>query len=219
MTPDLRVYLVSGDVGAGRTLADVAAAAAAGGATMMQIRDKNADADTTRQTVRTVAERLRQDGHDLPVLVNDDPAAAQEKSAAGLHLGPDDMSPARARRMLGPDAVIGWSIHDPGQLADHDAVAACDYLAASPVWTTPSKPDTTPPLGLSGVRELRAAMPDRLALVAIGGIDETNAAAVIAAGADGIAVISAICSAQDPQQATGRLRHLVDTALRERGQP
>lgn len=219
MKPDLRVYLVSGDTGPGRTLADVAVAAAAGGATMIQVRDKNAETDTMRNAVRSVAERLRQNGHGVPVLVNDDPTAADEEPAAGLHLGPDDIAPRRARQMLGSDAIIGWSIHDQHQLADHDAVAACDYLAASPVWATPSKTDTTPPLGLSGVAALRRAMPDRLGLVAIGGITETNAADVIEAGADGIAVVSAICAAEDPEQASRRLRELVDSALIRRRHP
>lgn len=208
---DVRVYLVGGDTG-GADLAQVAAAAVAGGATIVQARDKSAD--RARLTAQTAALQARL-GDRVPVIVNDDAAVAAD-ARAGLHIGPDDLHPAAARELLGPGAIIGWSIHDPAQLADTAALAACDYLAASPVWPTPSKTDTTAPLGLAGVRALRATMPADLPLVAIGGIDQTNAAAVIAAGADGVAVISAICAAPDPRAAAARLRAAVDRALADR---
>lgn len=208
---DVRVYLVGGDTG-GRDLAQVAAAAVAGGTTVVQARDKSVDHAALAAQTAALQTRL---GDRVPVIVNDD-AAVAATARAGLHVGPDDQHPAEARRLLGPGAIIGWSIHDPAQLADTAAVAACDYLAASPVWPTPSKTDTTAPLGPAGVRALRAAMPADLPLVAIGGIDQTNAAAVIAAGADGVAVISAICAADDPRAAAARLRAVVDRALADR---
>lgn len=208
---DVRVYLVGGDTG-DADLAEVAAAAAAGGATIVQARDKSADRAVLTAQTSALQARL---GDRVPVIVNDD-AALAATARAGLHIGPDDLHPAAARDLLGPAAIIGWSIHDLAQLADDAALAACDYLAASPVWPTPSKTDTTAPLGLAGVRALRAAMPADLPLVAIGGIDQTNAAAVIAAGADGVAVISAICAAPDPRAAAARLRTAVDRALSHR---
>jgi len=154
----------------------------------------------------------------VPLLLNDDVEAAHLAEADGVHVGPNDCHPAEARSLLGPNALLGWSIHNLGQLADTEALAACDYLVASPVWVTPTKTDTTPPLGLEGVRALRAAMPDHLPLVGIGGITAANAGEVIRAGADGVAVVSAIWSAPDPAGAARRLRTVVDAALKERSQ-
>ncbi|MGH3322370.1 MAG: thiamine phosphate synthase [Streptosporangiaceae bacterium] len=214
MSVDVRVYLVTGEVGAGRSLPDVVAAAADGGATIVQLRDKDGDAAAVRGAAGSLAARLR--GTGVPFVVNDDAQLAYECGAAGVHLGPDDVHPGTARELLGDDAVIGWSIHDRAQLAETAAVAACDYLAASPVWATPTKPDTTAPMGLDGLTALRDEAPAHLPLVAIGGIDESNAASVIEAGADGVAVVSAICAAHDPGAAARRLRAIVDDALARR---
>ncbi|MGH3423159.1 MAG: thiamine phosphate synthase, partial [Nocardioidaceae bacterium] len=191
MSIDVRLYLVSGEVGHGRTLPDVVAAAVAGGVTVVQLRDKTGEPESVVETARTLRGRMH--GTGVPLLVNDDAQAAYGSGVAGVHVGPDDIHPRKARELLGPDAVIGWSVHDADQLRDDAAVEACDYLAASPVWATATKPDTTAPLGLDGVAALRRAIPSHVPLVAIGGIDETNAASVIEAGADGVAVVSAIC--------------------------
>lgn len=212
MTPDVRVYLVS--AGAGPQLPQIAVAAAAGGATMVQIRDKNADTATIGASVRDVSARLRSASLHIPVMVNDDPSAATH--ASGVHIGPDDLPPVQVRQMLGNEAIIGWSIHNTDQLNDTAALAVCDYVAASPVWATPSKADTTKPLGLTGVSALREKLPTDTLLVAIGGIHEDNARSVIDAGADGIAVVSAIFAADDPEKAAHRLRDIVDTALAQR---
>ncbi len=147
----------------------------------------------------------------MPVIVDDDVEAAC--TAAGVHLGARDVAPAVARSTLGPGAIIGWSIGELAQLDDDEQLAACDYVAASPVWSTPTKPDAGPPLGLAGVRALAEGLQGRLPLVAIGGIDARNAGDVIAAGADGVAVVSAICSADDPAAAAHALRAAVDRAL------
>lgn len=214
MRVDVRVYLVSGGVNSGRTLPDVVEAAVTGGATIVQVRDKGGAAGA----VRTITEDLRKqlDGAGVPLLVNDDPGLAHEAGAAGVHLGPDDPHPQEARDLLGRSVLVGWSVHTLAQLSDTAALQASDYLAVSPVWGTPTKPDTTAPWGLDGVAELRARMPSHLPLVAIGGIDATNAASVIEAGADGVAVVSAICGAPDPQAAARRLRSVVDAALARR---
>jgi thiamine-phosphate pyrophosphorylase len=118
-----------------------------------------------------------------------------------------------ARSILGPEAIVGWSINDLAQLADRGQLDACDYVAASPVWSTPTKADAGRPLGLDGVRELAALLHGALPLVAIGGIHAGNAEDVIAAGADGVAVVSAICNARDPAAAALELRTAVDRAL------
>ncbi|KAA1420408.1 thiamine phosphate synthase [Mumia zhuanghuii] len=209
--PDLRLYLVTGDVPAGADLADVVSAAVEGGVTTLQLRDKSGTRDDVIRVGTRLVERLA--GTGVTFIVNDDVDAARAIPGAGLHVGPDDLHPADARSSLGDAAVIGWSIHDVAQLDDAAALEACDYLAVSPVWPTPTKPDTTTPWGLDGVRRLRDAVPARLPLVAIGGITAANAASVVGAGADGVCVVSAICSAADPQAAAHTLRAQVDAAL------
>ncbi|WP_262849240.1 thiamine phosphate synthase [Mumia quercus] len=208
---DLRLYLVTGPVPDGADVVGVTAAAVDGGVTAVQLRDKTSSRDDLVRTGSRLAAQLA--GTPAVFLVNDDLDAARAIPGAGLHVGPDDLHPARAREVLGDDAVIGWSLHDLGQLDDAEALAACSYVAVSPVWPTPTKTDTTPPWGLEGVRRLRDAVPADLPLVAIGGIAADNAASVVAAGADGVCVVSAICSARDPREAARALRAEVDGAL------
>ncbi|WP_370614970.1 thiamine phosphate synthase [Mumia sp. Pv 4-285] len=208
---DLRLYLVTGDVPPGVDLVDVVVAAAAGGVTTVQLRDKVGSRDEVVRVGKRMVERLV--GSGVTFVVNDDLEAARAIPGAGLHVGPDDLHPADARAALGEGAVIGWSLHDLTQLDDTSALDACDYLAVSPVWPTPTKPDTTTPWGLDGVRRLRDAVPSRLPLVAIGGITAANAASVVEAGADGVCVVSAICSSADPGAAAWTLRAQVDAAV------
>ncbi len=211
---DPRLYLVTGEEVGDERAERIVAAAVAGGVTLVQLRHKTGDTAARVAAARRLASVIA--NTHVPLLLNDDAEAAQEAKTAGIHLGPDDMPPAGAREVLGPRAIIGWSIHDLGQLDDANAIASCDYLAASPVWPTTTKLDTTPPFGLDGVRALRAKMPPELPLVGIGGITVENAADVIRAGADGVAVVSAIWSAADPEDAARRLRAVVDAALAER---
>ncbi|MGH1565059.1 thiamine phosphate synthase [Mumia sp. DW29H23] len=211
---DLRLYLVTGDVPREADLVDVVADAVAGGVTTVQLRDKTASRDGLVRMGSRIVERIG--GTGATFLVNDDLEVARALPGAGLHVGPDDLHPADVRAVLGDDVAVGWSLHDLAQLDDAAALAACSYLAVSPVWPTPTKTDTTAPWGLDGVRRLRDAIPATLPLVAIGGINADNAASVVAAGADGVCVVSAICSAPDPGAAARRLRAQVDTALAAR---
>lgn len=208
MNADLRLYLVT-DPGT-EALGDVVAEAVAGGATCVQVRDKHA----TSQALAAQAGVLRATlpAH-VAVVVNDDVEAA--RTVDGVHVGTDDVTPSRARAVLGPDAVIGWSINHLDQLDDDVQLAACDYVAVSPVWATDTKPDASEPFGLAGVRAVADRLAGRMPLVAIGGIDHDRAAAVVRAGAGGVAVVSAICSSPDPRGAAGRLRRTVDAALNE----
>lgn len=214
MTLDPRLYLVTGDITSGDRAEAVVAAAVAGGVTLVQLRAKAATTPERAGIARRLARVLAPAG--VPLLVNDDIEAARLANVQGVHVGPDDLHPAAARAMLGPHALIGWSIHHLDQLSDTAALAACDYLAASPVWPTPTKTDTTSPLGLEGVRALRMAMPSHLPLVGIGGIAAGNAGAVIRAGADGVAVVSAIWNAADPASEARRLRAAVDGVVNDR---
>ena len=209
MRIDVRLYLVTDP--ACPNLAGVVALAVGGGVTCVQVRDKQA----TRPARAASLERIRRAvAARVPVLVDDDLDAAQ--AACGVHVGAGDVPPALARAALGPDAIIGWSVGDPAQLEECEQLAACDYVAASPVLTTPTKIDAGRPLGLAGVRALAGRLAGRLPLVAIGGIDAANAAAVIAAGADGVAVVRAICAADDPAAAARELRATVERALSSR---
>jgi len=143
---------------------------------------------------------------------------AAAAGADGVHLGQDDMAVADARRLLGPQAVIGLSIKTLDQAA-HAPIEHLDYVCIGGVFATASKDNPDPPIGLSGLRSIFANMRGRdadLPIGAIAGIDATNADAVIAAGADGIAVISALSLAGDPQTAARDLRAIVEAALAKR---
>ena len=205
---DLRVYLVTDPgLGRGRPLVDLVAAAVAGGVTCVQLRDKEATDDELRAQAEELHDVLRPLG--VPLVINDRVDVAR-RTQAGVHVGVHDVSPLDARGTLGPEAVIGWSLETPGQLRE-PAVAACSYVAASPVWTTGTKSDTAAPLGLDGLARLRSLT--ALPLVAIGGVDRDRAAEAVLAGADGVAVVSAILAADDPQEAARGIRAAVDTAL------
>ncbi|HOV04960.1 MAG TPA: thiamine phosphate synthase [Kaistiaceae bacterium] len=214
---DLRLY---GLVDPARTsepdLAAAARAAVAGGATILQYRDKNA---STRELVaRAHAIKAALAGTGVPLLINDRADVAFAVGADGVHLGQDDLDPATARQLLGDDAIIGQSIKS------HAHVAAApldllDYVCIGGVFGTASKDNPDPPVGTDGLARLVAAMRGRdanLPVGAIAGITAGNAAAVIAAGADGIAVISDIFMAADIAGAAAQLRAIVDEALAAR---
>jgi thiamine-phosphate pyrophosphorylase len=208
---DLSLYLVIGpDATAGRDVTSVALAAVRGGATMVQLRYK-AGMSEIMQSAREVIEVLRPTG--VPVIINDRVDLARALGAQGVHVGQHDASPGEARRTLGEDAIVGLSITDASQLSavDPDVV---DYLGVGPIFQTGSKPDATPPLGLEALAQIAGSV--RLPVVAIGGITEENAVAVIRAGADGLAVISAICAADDPEDAARALVARIEEA-RSRG--
>jgi len=204
---DLSLYLVIGpDSTAGRDVTSVALAAVRGGATMVQLRYKTGTSEIM-QSAREVIEVLRPTG--VPVIINDRVDVARALGAQGVHLGQQDADPADARNVLGEDAIIGLSITESAQLASVDPTVV-DYLGVGPVFPTGSKPDATPPLGLATLSEIARSV--RLPVAAIGGITEENAVEVIRAGADGLAVISAICAADDPEDAARALVARIDEA-------
>lgn len=190
----------------------LAAAAIAGGATALQLRAK--DLPTVRQVAvaRALADLARR--HAVLFIVNDRLDVALAVEADGVHLGWEDLPPADARRLLGPERVLGVSA---GNLEEARAAlaAGADYLGVGPIFPTRTKADAGEAIGLEGLRAIRALSP--VPIVAIGGITAENAAAVIAAGADGVAVISAVLLAPDPTAAARRLRQVIDEARRARG--
>ena len=155
----------------------------------------------------------------VPLLVNDRVDVALAAGAAGAHVGRTDMAPEDARRLLGPDAILGVTVHHPHE-AEELAPGLADYAGCGPVFATASKDPGDPPLRPKGLSRLlqhvRAAHPG-LPACGIAGIDHGNAPAVVAAGADGVAVISDIVMADDVEAATRRLRAAVDAALAARG--
>lgn len=208
MKLDLSVYLVAGrDFTRGRELPALVAEAVAGGVTLVQLREKEADLREFTELARALKRVLAPTG--TPLFINDCVEVALRVGAEGVHLGQSDLPYAEARRILGPDVWIGLSVETREQALQAEELEV-DYLGVSPVFASASKTDTGAPWGLEGVGWLRAH--SRYRLVGIGGITAENAAGVIRAGADGVAVISAIGSAPSPCQAAQGLRQTVRKA-------
>ncbi|MDE3054543.1 MAG: thiamine phosphate synthase [Gemmatimonadota bacterium] len=205
---DLGLYLVVGpDVTRGRPVRDVVLAAVAGGATAVQLRQKEGRTRDFVNQARALLPELRARG--VPLVVNDRVDVAMAVGADGVHVGQDDMQAADVRRLVGETMIVGLSITtaDEARLADP---ALVDYAGVGPIFATPSKSDAAPPMGLEGTREACRLL--RVPAVAIGGIDAANAAEVIAAGVEGVSVISAICGADDPERAARELARVVRAA-------
>ena len=202
----LRLYLVTDQASAGnRTLTDVVSAAVQGGVTCVQLREKHLN---TRDFVaQAIALKELLAPHHIPLVINDRIDVALACCAQGVHLGQSDMPVMQARRLLPPDVFLGLSVETTDDVA-RSAGLPVDYLGVSPIHATPTKTDTYLPWGLVGLRQVRAAT--ALPLVAIGGIHAGNARDVLSAGADGLAVVSALCAAHDPCVAALALRKLMD---------
>jgi thiamine-phosphate pyrophosphorylase len=202
----LRLYLVTDQPSLrGRTLIDVVQAAVQGGVTCVQLREKQASSrDFYAQAVALMDLLLPLN---IPLIINDRLDIALACGAQGVHLGQSDMPVDVARKLLPPEVFIGWSVETMDEVT-RSAKLPVDYLGVSPVFATPTKADTAAPWGLEGLQRIRALTP--LPLVAIGGIHLHNATQVMQAGADSLAVVSAICSADDPCAASQQLRELID---------
>ncbi len=197
----LRLYLVTdSELSLGRPLAEVVEAAVRGGVSCVQLREKRLD--TRAFVAQARALRALLSACRIPLVINDRIDVALACGADGVHLGQGDMPVEDARRLLPPEVFIGWSVETPQDVQRAQGLPV-DYLGVSPVFATPTKTDTARPWGLEGLRAARAAT--RLPLVAIGGIHAGNAREVLAHGADGLAVVSAICSAPSPCDAAAQL--------------
>ena len=208
LAPRLALHVLTDrDWSRGRTTAAIGAAALAGGATVIQLRDKTA---STRELVAqglVLRELTRQ--HGALLIVNDRVDVALAVDADGAHVGQDDMPAALARRLLGPGRILGVSA---GTLAEAAQAAAdgADYLGVGPIHTTRGKADAGPATGEALLSEIAARV--SLPLVAIGGLDAANAAASIRAGAAGVAVITAVVAAEDVEAAARDLAGVVAAA-------
>lgn len=208
--PDLRVYaILDPEHCGGRDPLALLRQAAAGGVTLVQLRAKRLGTAEMVMLAKGAIEVL--DAFDIPLIVNDRVDVAMAAGAAGVHLGRTDMTAADARRLLGEAATIGVTVHHAHEAQAVDQAIA-DYAGIGPIYVTSSKDPGDPPIGPSGLRTLQQQL-GSFPVCGIAGIDFENAGAVIDAGADGIAVISAIFGAVDPEAAARRLRRIVDVAL------
>jgi thiamine-phosphate pyrophosphorylase len=181
--------------------------AVAGGVTIVQLRDKDASDTDLVALARALRTELAPRG--VPLVVNDRPGVAKSAEADGVHIGQEDGDARAARRLLGPDRILGLSVTMAAEVATVDA-AVVDYVGLGPVFASATKTDAALPLGLDGLRAVGAMLP--VPFVAIGGIDTANAASIMAAGAAGVAVVSAICAVEDPRAAAAALRQALDRA-------
>ncbi|HUI13384.1 MAG TPA: thiamine phosphate synthase [Xanthobacteraceae bacterium] len=217
MPIDLRLNaIVDPERARGRDLAELARLCAQGGATLVQLRDKVNDTRTMVDEARAIKTALAPFG--VPLVVNDRVDVALAAGADGVHLGPEDMTVEDARAILGRAAIIGASIKSV-EAADAAPLDLIDYVGSGGVYATLSKQQKSPPIGPQGLARIIAALHRRapkLPAVGIAGIDAGNAAEVIGAGADGVAVISALSQSPDPAGAARTLRGIVDAMLAKR---
>ncbi|NNK56170.1 MAG: thiamine phosphate synthase [Desulfofustis sp.] len=210
---DFSLYLVTDrSLSKGRSNRDIVVAAVAGGVTCVQLREKHCG---TREFIHeALALRPLLRDRRIPLIINDRLDIALAVEADGVHLGQSDMPLAMARKIAGSSLIIGISAESTDDALKAEQEGA-DYIGISPVFSTPTKTDTAAPLDLGGVNKICGLVD--IPLVGIGGINRYNAASVIGAGADGVAVVSAIVSADDPTDATRTLKTLVEQALAKKG--
>lgn len=187
-----RIYPLTDVQLSGSSHADQVRLLSLGGASLIQLREKHQPAFQFYEQAKAAVSEARKTG--VQIIINDRVDIALACGAHGVHLGQDDMPPDAARRLFGPEAIIGYSTHSIEQ-AQKALTQPIDYIAIGPIFVTTTKSDASPTLGLEGLREVRKVIGE-FPLVAIGGISLANAAAVIDAGADSVALISALLSAR-----------------------
>jgi thiamine-phosphate pyrophosphorylase len=218
MPVDLRLYaLVDPEHAGGRGMAELARLVVEGGATLVQLRDKRSDTRPMVECARAIKAALAPFG--VPLLINDRVDVALASGADGVHVGQTDMAVEDARKLLGREAIIGLSIKSVAQ-AEAAPIDLIDYVGVGGVFATSSKNSTSQPIGPAGLARIATVLRQRrrdFPVCGIAGIDAGNAASVVDAGADGVAVISALSLKPDPQAAARELRTIVDSAIGKRG--
>ncbi|HMK37391.1 MAG TPA: thiamine phosphate synthase [Desulfomonilaceae bacterium] len=195
------VYLVTDRAfSRGRTTLEIVRAALEGGVSAVQLREKNLDTRDFYEEGMKIRDLLRE--RRVPLIINDRIDVAIALDADGVHLGQTDMPVDVARNILGPGRIIGLSVELPEHI-DDNALSHADYLAISPVFFTSTKPEASRQWGLEGLKRARALTD--VPLVAIGSVKRENAGDIIQAGADCVAVVTAIVSEDDPVSATAAL--------------
>ncbi len=208
MQPDLRLVAIAGppclDVG---SIVEACRAAAAGGVTAVQLRLKQEPASVLFEIASQLVNTLT-----IPVWVNDRADVAVAAGAVGVHVGTEDVPPDAVRSFAPPSFLIGMSVGDAAE-ASRALSQSADYWSIGSVYATGSKTDAGRPIGTAGFERLRARAPEGMPVIGIGGINASNAAAVIRSGARGVAVISAVFGVADVERAARALRRAVDDAL------
>ncbi len=200
-----RLYLVTDDQQDIVTLKHVVRKAVEGGVTMVQVREKHGDVRAFIERAQAVKEILKDTK--VPLIINDRVDVALAVDADGVHLGQSDMPAYIARQLIGPNKILGLSIEDERQLAEVDALPI-DYIGLSAIYSTQTKTNTKKHWGIEGLK--MALNSTSLPIVAIGGINETNIPALSATGVHGLALVSAICHADDPKAACEYLLGLMN---------
>ena len=204
---DLSLYLVTDrPLSGGRDMAWIVREAAAGGVTMVQLREKECSTAEFIQLARELKATLTPLG--IPLIINDRVDVALAVDADGVHIGQSDMPYDTARQLLGKDKIIGLSVETMDEVIAANALDV-DYIGISPVYATTTKTDTLTPFGLSGVDEVMRLSRHRC--VAIGGMNRDTVGEVIAHGVEGVAVVSAIVAAPSPREAAAELAGIIST--------
>ncbi|MHB9957154.1 thiamine phosphate synthase [Vibrio campbellii] len=199
-----RLYLVTDDQQDLATLKRVVRKAVEGGVTMVQVREKHGDVRGFIERAQAVKDILKD--IDVPLIINDRVDVALAVDADGVHLGQSDMPATIARELIGPNKILGLSIENEEQLAEADSLPI-DYIGLSAIFTTPTKTNTKKHWGIDGLK--MALGTTSLPIVAIGGINESNIPQLSATGVHGLALVSAICHAEDPKAASEYLLELM----------
>ena len=205
---DLSLYLVTDrDLSMGRSLEEIVEEAVKGGITMLQLREKNTSTADFYKIACSLKNLLK--GHNIPLIINDRLDIAIASDADGLHIGQSDMPYSVVRKILGKDKIIGLSVETIEQARKANELDV-DYIGLSPVFSTNTKTDINTPLELEGIREIASFTKHKT--VAIGGINTQNTGDIIKNGADGIAVVSAIISQENPRMAAAELKKIIKEA-------
>ncbi len=204
-----RLYLVvSHEACLGQDLISVTEQAIKGGVDLVQLREKRLTNLEFTETALRLKEVL--DSYSIPLIINDNLDVATNCNSSGIHVGNNDMAPSKIKQLWPNCEMLGYSVEYLSQLESIELNYA-DYLGISPVFTTSTKTDTVTQWGIEGIKEIRKRT--NKPLVAIGNMNENNAYEVIKAGADCIAVVSAICSAVNPAKAAWAIRNEIEKAL------
>jgi len=202
----LKLYLVTDrDLSKGRDIEWIVKEAVRGGVSIVQLREKDCSTREFVSLARSLKALLSPLG--VPLIINDRVDVALASDADGVHIGQSDMLYSDARKLLGRGKIIGLSVENMEELYEANKIEDLDYIAASPVFATPTKTDTAKPFGLEGLREVvrESSHP----VVAIGGMNHKTATEVLKCGANGIAVVSAIVSADSPKDAAQELSNII----------
>lgn len=204
MSNPYKLYLVTDDQQDLATLEHVVEQAVAGGVTMVQVREKHGDVRAFIERAQRVKAILK--GTGVPLIINDRVDVALAVDADGLHLGQSDMPATIARQLIGGNKILGLSIENEQQLEESNHLPI-DYIGLSAIFATPTKTNTKKHWGVEGLK--KALETTRLPIVGIGGINENNIPELMATGVHGLALVSAICHADDPKASSQHLLSLM----------